>query len=136
MFRIESALSVAIRYRESPGHQKPCALRAVMISAALAQSSCPWGGVIHSNNTRAMMCCGKLGAYVVVENQTQCIETSAKAKERVFDVVQITGICQLMSTSFMIKIIAWEKVGITNAHAHRLTQYPGWKIAVVVKTFS
>ncbi len=32
MFRIESALSLAIRYRESPGHQKPCALRAVMIS--------------------------------------------------------------------------------------------------------
>jgi len=28
------------------------------------------------------------------------------------------------------------KVGITNAHAHRLTQYPGWKIVEVVKTFS
>jgi len=49
----------------------------------------------------------KVSAYVMVENQVQCIETSAKAKELVFGVVQITEICQLMSTSFMIKIIAW-----------------------------
>ena len=144
MFRIESALSLAIRYREPPGHQKPCALRAVMISRHyLFVCPCPslhWA-TPHPRDPTApdggwqrgalrpptaalahhhVLAGGgplepypgydvpwKVSAYVVVENQVQCIETSAKAKELVFGVVQITEICQLMSTSFMIKIIAW-----------------------------